>query len=322
MIYFEPIEHKYTDELGNVYCSVTTLLHDYIPKFDREKWLAFGSKDLGVTQKELSERWDNITSESQQRGTAMHEVLENGIKDYSMFHNAVKYLKDINGGRMITIQDIAELNNNVQTLDMELFMASTNYRYPNIYKNFNSLIELGYNIYSEIGVYMQDSLISGCIDVPCISERGFCIVDWKTNKDGIKTESGYYRKDKSERPYQLTNEWVKKHDVMLPPLNHLPDCNFYHYAMQLSMYAYMVEQSLHVPCIGLRLCHIQAPFVLNKWGMPLRDEQGMYTIDSRKEETDSWHKIPYLRKEVISIINDRKMKIGNTVKRQYAMFNE
>jgi hypothetical protein len=322
MIYFEPIEHKYTDELGNAYCSVTTLLNDYIPKFDRDKWLAFGSRDLGVTQKELSDRWENITTESQQRGTAMHEVLENGIKDYSMFHNAVKYLKEINSGRMVTVQDIAELSNRVETLDMELFMASTDYRYPNIYKNLNTLIDMGYRIYSEIGVYLQEALISGCVDVPCISERGFVIVDWKTNKDGIKTESGYYRKDKSEKPYQLTKEWVKKHETMLPPLSHLPDCNFYHYAMQLSLYAYIMEQSLRLPCIGLRLCHIQAPFILNRYGMPQRDENGMYTIDSTKEETDSWHKIPYLRNEVIAIVNDRKMKIGNTVKRQYAMFNE
>jgi hypothetical protein len=201
-------------------------------------------------------------------------------------------------------------------------MASTNYRYPNIYKNFNSLIDLGYRIYSEIGVYIQDALISGCVDVPCISERGFVIIYWKTNKDGIKTASGYYRKDKSSTPHQLTNEWVSKHETMLPPLSHLPDCNFYHYAMQVSMYAYMIEQSLRIPCAGLRLCHIQAPFILNSYGMPLRDEQGMYTIDKTKEETDDWHKIPYLRNEVIAVVNDRKMKIGNRLNRDYKLFNE
>jgi hypothetical protein len=319
-LFFDPVEHKYTDELNNPYISVTTLLNNYVPEFDRAKWLAHGSKDLGISQKELGERWDNITKESQERGTAQHEVLEDSIKNYSMFAKAVRYLKDIDGGRMITIQDIAELSEVVEPLDMELFMASTDYRYPAIYENFQKLIDIGYKIYSEIGVFLQDALISGCIDVPCISETGFAILDWKTNKDGIKKESGYFRKDKSEQPYQLTNEWVTKHETMKPPVNNLPDCNFYHYALQLSLYAYMTEMTLHLPCNGIRLCHIQAPFILNKYGMPYRDINGMYTIDATKEETVSWHPVPYLRNEVIAIVNDRKLKIANTISRQFAMF--
>lgn len=319
-LFFEPTAHKYTDDLGNVYTSVTTLLNDYIPEFDRAKWLKHGSNELGISQKELGKRWDDITEESQVRGTAQHEVLEYSIKEYSMFKDAVKYLKDIDGGRMVTMQDIAALDDNVRHLDIELFMSATDYRYPNIYANFQTMLNMGYTIYSEIGVFLEEALISGCVDVPCISETGFVIIDWKTNKDGIKYGSGYYRKDKSELPYQLTGEWVEKHEVMKPPINNLPDCNFYHYAMQVSMYAYLMEKALKLPCKGLRLCHIQAPFILNKYGMPLRDEKGMYTIDKTKDEVDSWHKIPYLRNEVLKIVEDRKLKIGNTVKRQYAMF--
>lgn len=48
---------------------------------------------------------------------------------------------------------------------------------------------------------------------------------------------------------------------MLPPLNHLPNCNGSHYTMQLSMYAKMVELILGIPCTGLGLCHIGSPFV-------------------------------------------------------------
>jgi hypothetical protein len=145
-------------------------------------------------------------------------------------------------------------------------------------------------------------------------------VDWKTNKDGVKWISGYYRKNKNVTPAQLTTEFVPKDERMLPPLSHLPNCKGYHYAMQLSIYAYMMETKLRLKCNGIRLCHIGSPFVMNEFGMPYRDERGMYTIDENGKEIVTWHKVPYLRDEVLSVIEDRKVKMNSTVKRQFAMF--
>ena len=40
---------------------------------------------------------------------------------------------------------------------------------------------------------------------------------------------------------------------MFAPVSHLPDCNYYHYALQLSLYAYFLEQELGYSCAGLEL---------------------------------------------------------------------
>ena len=169
---------------------------------------------------------------------------------------------------------------------------------------FDFYTQRGYTIYSEIGAYLIDSLISGTIDIFCYRPTDFVILDWKTNRGGLKFEAGYYKKDKTVIPNQLTNEWVKKKDYMLPPLAHLDNCNGIHYSLQLSLYAYMAETILQIPCNGLGLCHIGSPFILNGYGQPYRDENG-YHIDPNGEETVNWYRINYLRNEVKAIINDR-----------------
>ena len=95
---------------------------------------------------------------------------------------------------------------------------------------------------------------------------------------------------------------------MLPPLNHLDDCNGMHYSMQLSIYALMTETILGIPCTGLGLCHIGSPWILNAYGQPFRDVDG-YHIDPNGEETVKWHRINYLKYEAIALLNDRALKL-------------
>lgn len=37
-LFFDEPTHKYTDSCGNSYKSVTTLIHDYVPKFETDYW--------------------------------------------------------------------------------------------------------------------------------------------------------------------------------------------------------------------------------------------------------------------------------------------
>ena len=109
---------------------------------------------------------------------------------------------------------------------------------------------------------------------------------------------------------------------MLPPLNHLDDCNGMHYTMQLSLYAIMAEIILDIPCVGLGLCHIGSPWVLNKYGQPLRDSEG-YHVDPNGEETVKWFKIQYLKNEAKALLKDRyyKLKADNkTSNQQLSLF--
>lgn len=70
--------------------------------------------------------------------------------------------------------------------------------------------------------------ISGQIDFLQKDDNEIVIIDWKT--------SGKIDKD------SYFDQSTKKRQMMKFPLENLPDCNFYHYSLQLSLYAYMLQQ--------------------------------------------------------------------------------
>lgn len=308
-LYFDEGPHKYTDTYGNEYISVTTIIGNYSPKFDKDYWLHKKAKELGITEKELAKRWQDITDEACTRGSHTHNGLEDGIKGSSMFKDAIKYLNQVETGRCITVADIPNLK--ARPLDIEKFKEATNNKYPKIYEVFDFYVTRGYTIYSEIGVFLPNLLISGTIDVLAIKSDRFVILDWKTNKDGLHFTSGYYKKDKTCKPVQLTNNWIEKDEKMLPPFNTLPECNGSHYTIQLSTYARMVELILGIPCVGCGLCHIGTPFKLNQYGMPYRDEKGLYEIDKDGEETVNWYHINYIRDMIDAMFRDRRIYLNS-----------
>lgn len=312
-LYFDEEQHRYTDAKGNEYQSVTTLIHDYVPKFDAAYWAHRKAKEQGVSEKEILRQWDKIKNEACSRGNKTHNGIEDAIKDVSKFKEAIKYLEQTESGRVVTVADIPNLI--PIPLDIDKFVEATNNKYPEIYRVFKHYIDRGYTIYSEIAVFDEDLLISGTIDILCIKEDNFVILDWKTNRGGLQFENGYYKKDKTTIPNQLTDIWVRKGEKMLPPLNHLEDCNGMHYTLQLSSYARLTERRLHIPCVGLGLCHIGSPFILNSYGQPLRDKDG-YHVDPEGEETVKWFRINYLMKEVDTLFGDRyklvRSRINNT----------
>ena len=319
-LFFDEGPHKYTDTLGNEYRSVTTLIGDYYNHFNADYWAHKKAREQGKSEKQIRAEWDRIKDEACERGTSTHNGIEDAIKSVSKFKEAIKYLEEVKSGRCITIADIPDLM--PRPLDVEEFKVATNNKYPEIYRVFDFYTERGYVIYSEIGAFLIDYLISGTIDIFCYRPTDFVILDWKTNRDGLKFEAGYYKKDKSTIPNQLTNEWIKKKQNMLPPLNHLDDCNGMHYTMQLSLYAIMAEIILDIPCVGLGLCHIGSPWVLNKYGQPLRDNEG-YHVDPNGEETVKWFKIQYLKNEAKALLKDRyyRLKADNkTSNQQLSLF--
>lgn len=317
-LYFEESAHKYTDSNNNEYISTTTIIGEYCPKFDVKYWARKKAKEQGVSEKEILRQWSKIKDEACERGTNTHNGIETAIKDYSKFKEAIKYLEQTESGRCITVADIPNLI--PKPLDLDKFKEATDDKYPEIYRVFQFYLDKGYTIYSEIGVFDPYILISGTIDILCYKPTDFVILDWKTNRDGLKFESGYFKKDKSTIPNQLTNEWVRKSEKMLPPLSHLDECNGSHYTMQLSIYARLVERILGIPCTGLGLCHIGSPFILNKYGQPLRDKDG-YHVDPDGEETVKWHRINYLRHEADAVFQDRYIQIRSMKRNEDTQLN-
>lgn len=308
LVFDEP-QHKYTDTLGNGYISTTTILHNYQPKFDKSYWLRKKSKELGISEKKLEQQWDTIKDEACERGSNTHNGLEDGIKGGSQFKKAIQYLETRQSGEMITVADIPTILGNYRLLDLSEFIELTENKYPQIYEVFQRYTDNGYQIYAEIGTFLIDFLISGTIDVLLLREDKFVIGDWKTNRGGLKFEAGYFKKDKSQKPAQTTDIWVPKQDFLLPPVNNLPNCNGSVYNLQLSMYAFMVELILGIPCIGMWLCHIDSDFELNEYGQPKRFPDGLYHIKENPKEKTTFHVMPYRKQEIELILNDRRMQL-------------
>lgn len=316
---FKEDGHKYNDTNGNDYISTTTILHSLAPAFDKKYWLKKKAKELGISEKRLEKQWQDITDEACSRGTKTHNGLEDGIKTSSMFKSAVKYMIRDNG-EMITIADLPNINLNVKQLDIKEFIDATENKYPQVYDIFHYYTNAGYKIYAEIGAFLMDFLISGTIDVLCIRDDKFVIGDWKTNRGGLKFEAGYYKKDKTQKPNQLTNDWVTKKEFLLPPVNHLPNCNGSIYNLQLSMYAFMVESILGIPNAGLWLCHIDSDFVLNEYGMPKRFPDGLYHVKKNPVEKTTVYKMKYLKEEIIRILADRRKVVNANKTLQQTLF--
>lgn len=143
-------------------------------------------------------------------------------------------------------------------------------------------------IYPEHFVYLKSAGICGQVDRVEVYNNQVDIYDYKTSKE-IKTE-----------PYV---NWEGTKSVLRPPLNHVPDCNFWHYALQLSFYMYMVLK--HNPRLKPGKMQLQHIIFKNEGD----DEYGnkRYILDH--EGNPIIHDIvnydvPYMKNEIISIIND------------------
>lgn len=296
-IFFDEPSHKYTDEYGNVYTSVTTAIHKFIVPFDSNYWAKFKANEKGTSEASIKNEWKNVNKNSVNIGNVKHNAFETAIKDTSKFAKAVNIVRINNILRCYSVSDLL-LNNDIGEMSLESFYHKIGVKYPMIYDTIKFYVNQGYRIYSEINVYDPFNLISGTIDVLLVRGTDFVIIDWKTNRNEIKFEAGYYKKDKTTN--ELTNIWVPNAKYMLYPIDNLQDCNGIHYSLQLSMYARMVEE-FGYNLKAMILFHVRDSFVLNGYGQPCKNEQGIYIIDRDKPEQVNYHVIKYLRNDVDKI---------------------
>lgn len=150
--------------------------------------------------------------------------------------------------------------------------------------------KLGNGIYPEHMVYLRSAGICGQADRIEVINGIVNIYDYKTNKE-IKS-AGYVN-------------WEGISEKMLPPLNHLDDCNLNHYNVQLSLYMYMVLK--HNPRLKpgkLIIEHI----IFKEAGRDAYDNRVVYYDEAGEPVVDKivQYHLPYLKTEVISIINHLK----------------
>ena len=145
-------------------------------------------------------------------------------------------------------------------------------------------------VYPEHMVYLKSAGVCGQSDLVEVVNGKVNIIDYKTNKE-IKMES--------------FKNWEGISEKMLHPVSHLDDCNFNHYALQLSIYMYIILK--HNPKLipgNIHIHHIVFEVEgTDSWGYPIakKDANGDPIV---KEVIPI--KVPYLYEEVIAVVNHIK----------------
>jgi len=247
-IFFDERLHKYTDNRGNEYTSTTTVIAKYYEEFETDK-VALACERIGrnpmhpnyqkykgKTAEEIKLGWTKIKDVALVNGNKKHNYLEDTVKKATHYRTieGTDFIQD----RLFTIEDIA--NNTFGAIDIEWFLTSgIAFRYPIIYNAIIVLHNNGFKFYAEVGVYNTDFLISGKIDLIAVKDKTFIIIDWKTNKDDIRYESGYFEKDINGK---TTANFIHTNKYMKYPLHFLADSTGVHYNLQVSGYAWQLEQ--------------------------------------------------------------------------------
>lgn len=252
---YDDAQHKYY--FGKrVYRSATQIVSQFYKPFDtveRSQWMAYR---YGKTPEYWVTKWrrDNLTSLD--RGTRHHEHQERFLYDTGYTRVSRPHYDG---------QRSAEHLREHRVVILEQAKGG-----PDSYANIPTLVD---GCYPELKLWRHDWGIAGRADKPTLETingiRYAHVEDYKTNKKIAK--NGFIDK------------WGDE-DMMLGPVDHLPDCEYTHYTLQLSIYQYMLEYFGFEPGIR-RLIHFPHP---------IEDLPG--------EPAPVIYELPYLRDEVIGML--------------------
>jgi ATP-dependent exoDNAse (exonuclease V) beta subunit len=209
--------HKYVilTEPDVKYTSVTSWNHSHFPKFEADsiidnmmkgKGWKEGHKYWGLTPEQIKCQWNTNRDSLAGAGTDLHFEIE-------CFNNDKRFQFDYTNKELYEIYMI----DNKDKHDL----ASVEWKYfINFVKDTPQLKPFR----TEWTVYNEDVKISGSIDMIYENPDGtLSIYDWKRAKNITRINN--YNK------------------FALPPqICHLPDSNFWHYALQLNTYKAIIEQ--------------------------------------------------------------------------------
>lgn len=227
--------HKYINlkDSSIQYTSVTTLIEKYGKEFDKE----FVSKYKALERLIPADNW------KKEKGAIWksHKIPEGVLEVYSITP------EDLNKVQQEILDEWAETNRIAcergtkihAQLENSFYNAGSNITLKKFgiggkfkcEKNYNEL-DMEYGLYPEYLIYYDNPKlnlhIAGQIDLIVKSGNDIYIIDHKTNaKIDLK---GFY------------NSALRTTDKMKFPLTDLDECNYNHYQLQLSMYAWMLQK--------------------------------------------------------------------------------
>lgn len=132
-----------------------------------------------------------------------------------------------------------------------------------VVKQLQPIFKEGYRFFPEALLYSLKHKIGGQADLVIQRQRNqepvFDFYDYKTNEaKGIEFDSISRKK----KPVQHYNRF------MMSPLEHLEDCNFNHYALQLSIYAHIAQLTWNIRIGKLTILFIDNNLDLHRIPVP------------------------------------------------------
>lgn len=205
-------DHTYKiDQEPSARVSVTGLVNSVKEKFDEEKWSKIKAGEFGCTPEEVKLVWKKNNQMSTMQGSTLHNYIDN------FYQNKVKPYN-----RVLTESILG------QTL------------HEMMYKNLKTLVKQFNNFYKETNEYilpiknelvvgdLENTRICGMLDMLAYNTQNntFEIYDFKTNKE-----------------FNESSRFEKK---LLPPVEHLDECEFNSYSLQLSLYKLFIEKYTNI----------------------------------------------------------------------------
>ena len=268
-IQFFEEDHKYviTNDPDNKYTSVTTWNHSHFPVFNAnliiknmmkgKNWKE-GHKYWGLTAEEIKKQWSNNSSAVSGAGTDLHFQIECFMNNPDIESSRKGYdHTDLHNAYLIDANKEKEKEKEKE-IEWGYFI--------NFVKDHPELKPYR----TEWTIYDEELKISGSIDMVYENPDGtLSIYDWKRSKDITRVNN--------------FNKFAINKLIC-----HMPDANFWHYALQLNTYKRLLER---------------------KYGKIVTDLYLVRLHPDAEEKNYELIKLPDLTKEIDELFEERKQKL-------------
>lgn len=274
IVYFDDT-HEYIDKKDNLKgVSVTSMIHSYTNPFDANFWSSYKALEA-LTEPEIFGLVKNQLLQTKKFNLKYLDQLSINEKDFNLKKQEILNNYNIENKKSCDYGTKVhkQIEDALYAKDTKILKKFNLGGKLDIFKG-NYLLNLETGIYPEfmLSYRKDDFLLCGQIDLLVIDNNDIIIIDHKTNKK-LEFKSFY-------------DKYKKSATMMKYPLNNIQDCNGQHYTLQLSTYAWMIQQ-------------IQPQFNIKRLTIHWIDHEG----------NESFIDVPYLKTEVERMLKNYKQKI-------------
>lgn len=272
-IQFVEDTHQYFDPNGNEYKSVTRVIGSFHEKFDRDNISLAMAKNLAK---------ENNTSIDFERNKLLQE-----------WEDKRKSAED--RGNWIH-----------SNLENYILTGKCDPKLDNVVFQLKELYNYAYRYFPELIIYSSEHRIAGMSDLVVQRQKtikNYPIIDffdYKTNEsNGIQFNT----------IREKNNKLTHYNRFMFSPVEHLEDCNYNHYALQLSIYAYMAEITWRIIVGRLAILFIDLELNLHIYPVPYMRYEAKAILDNYK----SLKPLPQPKVDLKNDKNDQNYKKSDPI---------